>query len=278
MSGLTVRVDADRVLASDDEGRTAMLPVEMGAELQDAFRLAAQPPSSPDVTAGTLAAIAEAQAARPQPRQAPPRAWQDHRDGPRVALANLTAQDSQPLAAVLAARRSRRDWMPPRLEDLASVLVRAGRVIDWAVAPDGYVTTRRPVPSAGARHPLDLHLLVADVHGLTPGAWRFDALRCELVGTALAHEPALDQLSEVLLAPAPPAALVAVAHLHRTLSRYPPGMSLLWRDAGALLGTLQLCATDVGLASCIAGTCGVLIDKAVEGILDVGALLLGAPA
>jgi len=278
VSGLTVRVDADRVLASDDEGRTALLPVEMGTALQDAFRHAAPPPSCRDVTAGTLAAVAEAQAARPQPRQAPPPAWQDHRDGPRVALANLTAQDSRPLAAVLAARRSQRDWTPPKLEDLASVLVSAGRIIDWAVAPDGYVTTRRPVPSAGARHPLDLYLLVSEVHGLPPGAWRFDALRCELVETALAHQPALDQLSEVLRAPAPPAALVAVAHLQRTLSRYPTGISLLWRDAGALLATLQLSATDVGLASCIAGTCGVLVDETAQGVLDVGALLLGAPA
>jgi SagB-type dehydrogenase family enzyme len=143
------------------------------------------------------------------------------------------------------------------------------------VADDGYVNTHRPAPSAGARHPLDLHLLAADVDGLPPGAWRFDPVRCDLVGTSLAYKRALGTLGKVLDSNVPPAAVVLVAHLDRTLARYPTGMSLVWRDAGALLSVLQLCATDAGLASCIAGTCGVMADRTAERVLDVGALLLG---
>lgn len=278
MNGLTVRIDADGVLGSGDDGRTATLPVELGSRLREAFEQAAALGPAPARTAGTLAALAEARAARPRPEDGPPPAWQDDRDGPRVPLANLTARESRPLADVLAARRSQREWAPLRMDEVGTVLMRGGRVIDWAVAPDGYVTTHRPAPSAGARHPLDLYLVVAEVDGLSAGAWRFDALRCELVGASLAHEPALAQLGEVVGAEAPPAALIAVAHLHRTLSRYPTGLSLLWRDAGALLATLQLCATDVGLASCIAGTCGVLVDAPADGVVDVGALLVGGTA
>lgn len=276
MTGLTVHVDNDGVVASDDDGRTTALSPRLGAELRDAFERAAALPSHRAMTAGTRAALAEARAARPRAGHEPPPAWQDDREGPRLALTALTRRESRPLADVLTDRHSQREWGPPSLEDVATVLLRCGRVMDWVAGPDGYVASHRPVPSAGARHPLDVHLLAGRVEGLPAGAWRFDALRCELVRTSLAHEPALAHLGLVLAAEPPPAALVAVAHLHRTLSRYPTGLSLLWRDAGALLGTLHLCSTDLGLASCIAGTCGVLLDEPVIGVIDVGVLLVGA--
>jgi hypothetical protein len=68
-----------------------------------------------------------------------------------------------------------------------------------------------------------------------------------------------------------------VAHPLRTLSRYPEGMSLIWRDAGALLATVHLVASDLGLSSCIVGTSGVLrTDHAGPlGPVDVGAVALG---
>jgi hypothetical protein len=76
----------------------------------------------------------------------------------------------------------------------------------------------------------------------------------------------------------PPAAIVTVAHPDRTLTRYPAGISLLWREAGALLMLVHLAATDIGLGSCIVGTCGVLnppSDSASHPV-DVGAVAIGA--
>jgi SagB-type dehydrogenase family enzyme len=157
------------------------------------------------------------------------------------------------------------------------MLVRCLRVIDWAEGADGYVQTHRPTPSAGARHPIDVHLLAHDVEGLPGGAWRFDALTCELVATSADHDATLERLGSIVGRAAPPSALLAVAHLDRTLSRYPDGLSLLWRDAGALLATLHLCATDLGLASCIVGATGVMMDDITLAEVDVGALIVGAP-
>lgn len=275
MTGLTIRISAEGVIASDDEGRTAYLPAELGVIMRDAFERAGPKPDGPRPTAAALAGIAEARIARPLPGTTVAPAWQDDRDGTRVSLASRRECDSRRLAEVLVARHSQRAWSAPDLEAVGTVLVRSGRVIGWSSSPDGYVATHRPVPSAGARHPMDLHLLAGDVEGLAAGAWRFDALRCDLVATGLPYERVLARLGEVLGTETPPAALVAVAHLPRTLFRYPNGLSLLWRDAGALLATLQLCATDVGLASCIAGTCGVLVDEPEAGTIDVGGVVLG---
>jgi hypothetical protein len=65
-----------------------------------------------------------------------------------------------------------------------------------------------------------------------------------------------------------------VAEPERTLSRYPAGTAHLWRDTGALLATLHLLASSVGLSSCIVGTSGLLGDEN-EARIDLGALALG---
>jgi SagB-type dehydrogenase family enzyme len=277
VNGLTVRLDDGHVVASDDHGRSARLPSELGSCIRDAFESAEGAAYGVDLTAGTLAALAEAQAAQPRVGAGTPPAWRDTGEGAAVRLAHLAGKESRPLSEVLRTRRSRRQWHPPALNEIAAVLVRSARVLDFAVGDDGYVMTHRPTPSAGARHPLDLHVLASHVDGLAPGAWRFDPVRCELVETRLAWQPTLRQLGDVMGSPVPPAAVVLVAHLDRTLARYPTGMSLVWRDAGALLATLHLAATDVDLASCMAGTCGLMLNGK-DGVVDVGALVVGRPA
>jgi SagB-type dehydrogenase family enzyme len=203
--------------------------------------------------------------------------WRDERDGVRLKLGGLVRDDSLRFSSVLGRRRSERDLAAPGLPGLATMLIRCHRVIEWEQGTDGYVMTHRPTPSAGARHPIDLHLLARDVEGLETGAWRFDALSCELVEAQAEHEETLQKLGKIVGGPVPPAALVAVAHLDRTLSRYPDGLSLLWRDAGALLATLHLCATDLGLASCIVGATGAMTYDLTSGEVDVGTLIVGSP-
>jgi SagB-type dehydrogenase family enzyme len=276
MTALTVRVEGQDVVASDDEGRTVRLDGRLADSLQEAWRRASPPRGAGQATAAALGAIGEARAMRPrEAREAP--AWRTPLDGARVALGPLSHDASRPLAEVLARRRSERAWSPPALTDVATVLVRAARVASWAQASDGYVSSHRPAPSAGARHPLDLHFLAGQVDGLVSGTYVFDPVGCELV---LADEPPdglLTELGQIVgAADPPPAAVVAVAHAERTLSRYPGGLSLVWRDAGALLGTLHLCCSDVGLASCLVGSCGVVVNERSPLVVDVGCLLFGA--
>jgi hypothetical protein len=116
-----------------------------------------------------------------------------------------------------------------------------------------------------------------DVLDLPSGWWSFDSTRCELVSQklpGLEAASAAEEAQRVLGVDHPlPAVVFLVANLSRTLSRYPAGTSLVWRDAGVLLGLLHLCASDIGLGSCIAGMSGALpLDLP---LVDVGAIALG---
>ncbi|MGW0454524.1 hypothetical protein [Gordonia sputi] len=87
-------------------------------------------------------------------------------------------------------------------------------------------------------------------------------------------------IADATRADVPPAAVFVVADPALTLSRYPLGDSLLWREAGALLMLLHLAATDIGLGSCVVGTTGLLLDDMPyeDGPLDLGCVCLGHPA
>lgn len=191
---------------------------------------------------------------------------------------------SRPLADVLRARRSDRRLARPDAAAVGTVMARAGLVRCRWTGPDGYPRTSRPAPSAGARHPHVLVLLARDVDGLPPGAWVLDPDLATLRRTVHAPDAvdrALDSIAEALRMPAPPpAAVLTVASPAATLSRYPTGMPLVWRDAGALQATLHLAAADLGLASCVAGTAGILhgFDDDPDHLLDTGAVALGVPA
>jgi SagB-type dehydrogenase family enzyme len=124
-------------------------------------------------------------------------------------------------------------------------------------------------------------LLVAahGVAGLRNGWWSFDAAACSLT-TEEIPTPTDDFLGQqqvlAALQQPPVAAIVIVASFVRTLLRYPAGTVHVWRDAGALLATLHLCATDIGLRSCITGGVGLLrADRWDEMTTDVGAVVLG---
>jgi SagB-type dehydrogenase family enzyme len=197
-------------------------------------------------------------------------------DTERVSIAELQADwKDQPLRSLLGLRRSERRFRRPPLDAVAAVLVAGARVLAEGRADDGYLRTWRPYPSAGGRHPIDLLVVAADVDGLAPGAWWFDAWKCEL-----AREAAVDLTSTVrnvesIVDSSVPAIVFAVAVPDRTLERYPDGMSLVWRDAGVVLQTLHVLAFDAGLASCILGTTAVVIRDRT--MCDVGGLALGLP-
>lgn len=268
---LTFRLDEQGLVGSTDTGETRRLDAGAADALLNAWH---QGSASLGSTAGTLAGLAEAMVCRPvedqdsaQEQPGPPA------DVEAMAL-NPADLPSSPLAEVLLQRRSERQFARPSLDQVATLLIRAGQISDWRRL-GGFTHTHRPHPSAGGRHPLRLYLVAHAVDGLAAGSYLFDPLRAELRSVevdraaeaihAIAEQMALNQL--------PPVTIFLGAELERTLSRYPTGLSLVWRDAGALMATLHLVATDLGLASCLAGTCGLLFTDAEQ--VDVGALILG---
>jgi SagB-type dehydrogenase family enzyme len=230
-------------------------------------------------SAAAFASVSEAREARPNPSAASYCSGSPlEHGGSIIPIGRLVRRSGMSFDDVLAERRSRRTFFPIDLPSLAYVLASAARVQGWNEADDGFQLVHRPVPSAGGRNPCELVVASSAVSGLDAGLWWFDAVRCVLVSQTSSF---LDSAAEKVAAAASvdteiPASIFVVANFNRTLSRYPAGSTLVWRDAGALLATLQLAATAAGLASCIIGTSGALIQNNKGLIADLGALALGS--
>lgn len=286
MEPLTIRIEPSRVVMSTDDGRTVEVDDDAAASIRAAAGEVSSAVRADDwtlglATAATLAMLAEASLVKPRDTGRTPSLPHAPARGESVRIGQLARPNKRPFSDVLATRRSRRAFGPMTLPALACVLVPSARVQGWWEAPDGYTATERPTPSAGGRHPLELAVLALSVDGLEPGLWSFDAATCDLVRAELADTVRDAALARVRAAAecegASAAAIFVVADFERTLSRYPSGSSLVLRDAGALLATMQLAANAAGLASCIVGTAGTLAYHTGAGVTaDVGALLLGS--
>lgn len=276
---LTVRLEDDELWACDDEGHSRRVDGIRAAELVAWWEASPSVRLGDGRTAAVLSDLGQARMAQPHPTERAASA-QPELNGDRIPLGHLTTAESAQFADILEGRYSSRAFGPATLAQLATLLMRSGRLRDWTTVDDNYQASHRPTPSAGARHPFDLHLVVdRQVEGLGPGVYVFDAVAGALVAqveASVVPEALLSRIGDRVGAlTAPAAAIFLVGYLDRTLSRYPAGMSLVWRDAGALLQTLHLCATDLHLRSCIAGTCGLLRYEAQGPVVDMGCLALG---
>lgn len=201
------------------------------------------------------------------------------------------ALPSRPLATVLDERRSATDLHTGsgagviRDHELVALLARSYRVQDVHVddSGGGGRWTHRPVPSAGARHPFELLVSVTGVDGLGAGRYVFDPHRVGLPRLAQAWTRYAVEVEDAAMRAShakatAPATIVLIANAERVAERYSAPLTLLMRDAGALLQTLHLVATDLGLASRILGSAGHVAHDTHTGhlITDCGALIVGA--
>lgn len=191
-----------------------------------------------------------------------------------------------PLGDVLSARRSTRSFSTLDTAQLSTLLYHSARVRETWVGPGSFPCSSRSTPSAGARHPVDLVIIPGEMTG--PGATDlardspcfYDPMTCELVKlsgpSAEAFRDGLGHASR-MLGGTPSVLLAMVARLERTFSRYRGGLSLVYRDAGALLATIGLVASAIGLRGCplARGTASTEDLEALPGWVDVGGVALG---
>lgn len=295
---LTLRLHGDRGWVSRDDGVTAPLPPHRARQLADELGhlLPDDPGTGLRLTAAALASLAEGRHLRPRVSEGLAATLGAHpvhalglpadEPGPasRLAVAVTDLGRTRPFAEVLATRHSARSFGSLEAGALGTVLARAALTRRAWPGADGFTESSRPTPSAGGRHPLTPVVVSHRVIGLRPGMWLFDTdeavlrpCRADWSQTDRATRAVTDALH---LSTAPPAIVFLVAEPARTLSRYPAGMSLIWRDTGAMLATLQLAAADLRLPSCIVGTTGALFDCDDDpyALIDTGALALGGPA
>ena len=184
-----------------------------------------------------------------------------------VALEPGTAPHVIDLAAVLLNRRSHQPGGVPTIEALGGLLWHTMRTLEIAPSPYGFYQERRPVPSAGALHPI--HVLLQE-----PGRsdWaRYDA-RMHRLERLVDNEGTLTGLAEHAWEAAGAAEGVVIAFVAepgRTAAKYENAETLVWRDAGVLQGTLCAVAQAIALRVCLLGPTG---DSWVSRLADKGQL------
>jgi SagB-type dehydrogenase family enzyme len=150
----------------------------------------------------------------------------------------------------LAGRRSVREYTgdPLTLEDLSALL--------WAAqgqtSPDG----GRTAPSAGARYPVEVRVVAADVQGLEPGVYRYEPEPHSLTRTHrgdLRKDLAEAALGQAWLKDAP-VVFVLSAVYERTMKKYGErGVRYAHMEAGAVCENLYLAAGARGLGTVLVG-------------------------
>lgn len=172
-------------------------------------------------------------------------------------------------------RRSRRSFAPLSLDMLGALTWLSCRTLRSGTRYSGLDLSLRPSPSAGAIHPI--HVLVIRPES---NEWhRYDPVGHSLcrVQTLLDPRRVRDDMQQVL--PAPQATLILfAAEPGLTAAKYDASCSLVWRDAGALLGTMTLAAESLELSFCPLGVTGEpwigqLLDQ--PGLAGVGAAFVG---
>ncbi|HEY7200573.1 MAG TPA: SagB family peptide dehydrogenase [Candidatus Dormibacteraeota bacterium] len=209
---------------------------------------------------------------------------------PRPDPARLAADDP-PFTAVLEGRRSIREHgrHPIGARQLGELLHRAARVRRLTAADPAsglpYPVTSRPYPSAGGAYDLELYVTVRACADLAAGLFHYDPLDHALRRVAWPgqHVDALLREAQASAGlPEPPQVLVTMASRIQRLSWKYSGLAyaLALKNAGALMQTMCLVATAMGLAACPlgAGSSDRFAAAAGTGVAEppVGELILGS--
>jgi len=168
----------------------------------------------------------------------------------RVELPEPRRDGSISLERCIGQRRSVRHFRDQALtkEELGQLLWAAQGV----TGPDG----GRTVPSAGARYPLELYVLVRNVASLTSGIYRYQIGRHELFLSTPGYDPAalIDATLGQDWIAAAPACICVAAVFERTSVKYGDrGHRYVCLEAGHAAENVMLQAVALGLATTMVG-------------------------
>lgn len=173
-----------------------------------------------------------------------------------VRLAIPTVFPSTNFIDVIQERKSCRDFKGLSIDQLSNLLWLSCKVKDIAIDSTGYILTHRPSASAGGRHPIDVLVLSpilgnSTVYYYNPFEHTLNKLY--LVDTDVAE---LQSHVNESIALGGATILWLLTHPARTTAKYNNAVSLIWRDAGALIHSIQLACTFLNTNSCALGSLG----------------------
>lgn len=205
----------------------------------------------------------------------------------RPDLQEIMSSDP-PFTQVIERRASLRDHgsQPISVVQLSEFLYRTARVRELSAAGP-METSRRPAPSGGGCHPLEIYPVVGACRGLEAGIYHYDPYAhrlCRLAGVTDQSAALLREAQRAVARPAltPQILLVISARFQRTSWKYRSlAYALLLKDVGALFQTMYLVATAMGLAPCALGGGDAELFAAAAGLdplaeTSVGEFLLGS--
>ena len=182
-------------------------------------------------------------------------------------------------ARLLSTRRSRRTFAAPAsVEDLSALFDLCAKTREVELSDLGFDLEFRQHPSSGAIQ--SIHWLVQRTEH---EAWSlYDGKRHELVCLVNSenNSRALRTSANMVLSTSNASLLALAAEPGKCAAKYEAFESLVWRDAGVMLGYLSVCAEALGLACCPLGITG---DPEIAGLDEqgrlrgVGLALIGRP-
>ncbi|BCM91825.1 hypothetical protein IAD21_03702 [Abditibacteriota bacterium] len=187
---------------------------------------------------------------------------------------NLPKQD---LNEIISSRRTRRTFEPLSLQELSNMLWCSAKCQKEAESPFGFALEWRPVPSGGAIHPIHIAVLVPDESLI----WLYNP-RTHCLSEIQQSQEIVNGLRDhvaTLLSPQMATVLLFVAEPGKTLAKYADGCSLIWRDAGVLLGHLSIVTEAMNLNYCPLGITGEPWGSQLDSngqLVGVGVALVGA--
>ncbi|ABK15930.1 SagB/ThcOx family dehydrogenase [Syntrophobacter fumaroxidans] len=181
-----------------------------------------------------------------------------------IKLSHPRTRGSVSIEEALLKRRSVRSYtgVPLSIEDLSQLL--------WAAQGMSHPRGYRTAPSAGALYPLELLVAAGRVGALSPGVYRYDPHRHEIVlhregdRRANLRRASLDQ-SAVGNAPA---VLIFCAVYERTTRKYGErGVRYAMMEAGHAAQNVHLQVVSLGLGTVLIGA---FRDDQVKSVLELG--------
>lgn len=150
-------------------------------------------------------------------------------------------------------RRSSRDFSKLTLIQLEELLFNSCKISSIDLDDSGFLKSKRVVPSAGARHPVDLLISLPDDSRSLNYYNPLDHSLSELLLEQNKLSNFFCNINENL--PIENACIIWFSiQTNKTASKYNNPSSLYWKDTGAIMYAIQIMATYLELKSCPIGT------------------------
>lgn len=188
----------------------------------------------------------------------------------------ITAEERQEsVIKILLRRRTRRQFSNLSLDMLGSLLWVCCHTQELGSNHLGFPLSRRPCPSGGSIHPVHLLVLLPQEN-----CWyRYDPREHALHETPSKLDATKVKSSMQNIVTAPSATLfLLAAEPGMTAAKYEASASIVWRDAGVILGILAIAAEALDLSFCPLGITGEpWVSQLLEqpGLFGVGGAFVG---